>query len=232
MSVDIPTNTKNNFGSIALTKGSISVGKERLQLVVWDAVEDCKGERCVIEEKCHYQKTGRCTLQFKYVSNIIQGLVEEMETVGAITPSIMNTIGLHIVPLYGHLVKFKILELGLDSPSYFTEKGGIKIHPVYKEIRETLRSITIATRSLRGSVSDEPLEKFLGAGTGEDTSDWCDNLFDNTDASETTAGKEAAAAEKADWFTRQRKQKKEEKPVPGRRKKLQRRLKPDEVFEV
>ena len=106
MSVDIPTNTKNNFGSIALTKGSISVGKERLQLVVWDAVEDCKGERCVIEEKCHYQKTGRCTLQFKYVSNIIQGLVEEMETVGAITPSIMNTIGLHIVVITSYSIHY------------------------------------------------------------------------------------------------------------------------------
>jgi len=50
-------------------------------------------------------------------------------------------IGQHIMPLYRHLFKMLKFELSLRSIEGLDPKGQVRIHPVYREIREIQRAI-------------------------------------------------------------------------------------------
>jgi hypothetical protein len=50
-------------------------------------------------------------------------------------------VGMHIVPLYRNLCRFKIYELGVGSVVHTDEKGKRTVDPIYKEIREHIKLI-------------------------------------------------------------------------------------------
>ncbi len=109
-------------------------------VVIWDACHNCIGDRCPISHRCEFYLTEeKCMVMYYYLDNVFR---TALDTIGdKISKKEMHKIGLHLVPLYTQLVKFKIEELGIERPTYTTEKGDVKMHPLYREIRSTIKMI-------------------------------------------------------------------------------------------
>ena len=144
--------------SLVVTRGK----KKDLSLAVWDAVGPCTGnedadeDRCPLHLDCPYLmmtnpnllnlSTGgrtdpdKCVLQAKYLDYVYKSLV--LDNQKNLDQHQVDSIGLHLVPLYGHLIKFKMVEFVLGNNTMLTGGKGAKcVHPIYKEIRETLKTI-------------------------------------------------------------------------------------------
>ena len=88
-------------------------------VVAWSAIADCLRHRCRIEEQCHYQKTGKAW-----------------------------RVGMHLIPMYKTLCKLYMDELAVTHPTYESDKGTRHSHPVYKEIRDTLKMIMMIWKDI------------------------------------------------------------------------------------
>jgi hypothetical protein len=138
-----------NVGELALDKGQIA--NRKMSLFALDTVQDCDHNRCPIEEKCSYQKFGKCSVQMKYLEALYGAI---LGTYGKyLDEAMLFKIGMQIVPLYVMLVKMQMVEMSLDGPTYETEKGAVLAHPIYKEIRETLKTIHTMWKDLDLSFS-------------------------------------------------------------------------------
>lgn len=131
-----------NIGELQLNKGEVRKG---VTLFAWDGVQDCNPERCPVLNKCTYQKEGKCQVQTQYLDNLYQAITTTYKYLDQV---MLFKIGTQIIPLYAHLMKLKIVELSLTSPMTVTSKGGLVIHPVYKEIREVLKTIAVMWKDL------------------------------------------------------------------------------------
>jgi hypothetical protein len=146
----------NSYGLNNQTFNSVTVYKGKLgdiPIVSWDFISKCVGEQCGIYERCRYaQGEGLqtfekkysnvlekyCTTQKRYVDQVFKSLIYSNRDSLTIEDSIR--LGLMVMPLFGHLIKLKIAEAGIDQViSYHKEK--LVINPVYKEIRETIKGI-------------------------------------------------------------------------------------------
>ena len=124
-----------NVGELTLDKGTV---RKDVSLFAWDGVSDCDPLRCVVVDKCVYSKTGKCSVQMQYLEALYGAI---LDTYRYLDKTMLFKIGMQIVPLYISLVKMQMVEMSLESPFYETEKGGIQTHPVYREIRDTLKTI-------------------------------------------------------------------------------------------
>jgi hypothetical protein len=123
------------IGDLTLEKGIV---RKDVSMFAWDGVQMCDPDICAVVDRCGYIKRGKCAVQMKYLEalyNAILGTYKYMDDV------MLFKIGMQIIPLYVQLVKMQMLELSLTSPIYTTDKGAVLPHPVYKEIRETLKTI-------------------------------------------------------------------------------------------
>ena len=128
-----------NIGKPLLAKGMYG----GYPVVMWDAVPMCKGMGCSLGIACPYfiarggVVTGyRCDLETRYLAYVYDTLTAVMPAT-KLTPDVMHSIGLFVIPLYHHLIKFKKAEYGLKSVCDVTGK----VSPIYKEMREIMRTI-------------------------------------------------------------------------------------------
>lgn len=160
MSTTSPLNVHNRlstpYGSPVAYKG---MGRNKVRMFCWDFAGSCS-EDCGIRERCLYikglgistlelaaaKKTNTCLAQKKYLDLVYDTIVETMED--TLTTETSMQVGLEIMPLFGQLIKFKIKEASMDEVMLSDPKGRQYINPVYKEIRETIRLIHIAMKSL------------------------------------------------------------------------------------
>jgi len=140
------TKSKITIGTQALVKGEVREGK---QLVAWDCIQDCVPEHCPIGTTCAYsaasQAEGRCSLQIEYVQSFVDMM---FRTYRYLNEDDLFKVGMHLIPLYSQLCRQKIVEKGVGRLCYEDSKGNTKIHPIHREIRDTLRSISLAWRDL------------------------------------------------------------------------------------
>ncbi len=125
----------------------------------WDKVPACRGESCVAASLCpNCDASTECSIQasfLKSLSSILQrnfmGKVSEVQLFG---------FGMHLMPLYRNLCSLYIEEAAVTAVTS-TAKGFLKIHPVYKEIRDTILIIGKEWNRLGliVSVEDNDLEK-------------------------------------------------------------------------
>ena len=178
-------NTPDLRNSLVVTRGK----KKDLSLAVWDAVGPCTGNEDADEDKCPLHldcpylmlnnpnllnlSTGgrtdpdKCVLQAKYLDYVYKSLV--LDNQKNLDQHQVDSIGLHLIPLYGHLIKFKMVEFVLGNNTMLTGgKGAKAVHPIYKEIRETLKTICtmwhdigIRTAKLPTSATNPDLESLL-----------------------------------------------------------------------
>lgn len=140
------TSALTTIGGIDLNKGEIRPG---ITLYAWDSVQECRRE-CPVADRCTYPKKGKCSVQVEYLKTLYSSI---LSTYKYLDEPMLFKIGMQIIPLYVTLVKMQILEMSLNDPMMITEKGGIAPHPVYKEIRETLKAIHMMWKDLDLSFS-------------------------------------------------------------------------------
>lgn len=152
-----------NIANNTLQKGEVREGK---QLVAWDCIQDCVPERCPIGTKCVYApqsaSSGLCALQQQYLQSFVDVV---FSTYRYIDDGDMYKIGMLLVPLYSQLCKQKILEKSLGYICYEDLKGKVNVHPIYKEMRETMKTITAVWREMgftAGPNPELPREALIG----------------------------------------------------------------------
>lgn len=142
------------IGSLTLEKGTI---RKDVKMFAWDGIQECNGgpvdvgdemammNRCPVADICTYIKKGKCAVQVKYLESLYSSI---LGTYTYLDEPMLFKIGMQIIPLYLQLVKLQIVELSLRHPTYTSDKGTIMVHPIFKEIRETLKTIHIMWKDL------------------------------------------------------------------------------------
>lgn len=176
MDTEETTKERNAFNPIKNVGGlSISKGRSKeVQTSVWDAIPKCN-PMCTIFNLCphnpydekdeltliFYNKededrfkdleivcTSLCTLRKKYLNSchsMLQNSIHEN------TDLSQHAIGMMLIPLYSHLVSFKIKEYSLGG-SVMNSRGGV--HTIYREMRDTIRTINTILKDL-GIMGDQ-----------------------------------------------------------------------------
>jgi len=122
-----------DIGDMTIYKGKLG----DVQLIMWDALPDCV-EECPIYTTCPYASMQRrrlkCEMRRRYLESVMGSLekgVQKKDEMSSLT------IGLLTAPLFNHLISFKIFAHSLQH----SVMSGRKVHPIYKEIRATIKEI-------------------------------------------------------------------------------------------
>ena len=149
----------------------------------FDAVDYCIGARCRAFDYCPYEKpkvsekTGevirrRCQFQQNYLRGV--SLMIWRNYYETITEIELFHVGMELMPLYKNLAKLNLREMAVEDVVYTDDKGIMRSHPVYKEIRDTIRQISMLWKSLGlQEVPEGPSEEQLFANGNPD---YYDNL--------------------------------------------------------
>jgi len=157
------TEFRRKLGNLGIHKGRM----DDVSITMWDAVPQCDPQSCALAETCPYQKVGRCTLRVKYLANIFESIRSVPENMDPMT---ILKIGMHIIPLYSQLCRFKMEEY--NCATMMTDsKGNQKVNPIFREIRETIKCCSSLIAELDGTVAGLP---------ADGDTDYYDNLFNNS----------------------------------------------------
>lgn len=130
--------------------------KKRKDMVAWDAISDCEMERCPAADMCPYMKPiTPCRIQKEYIEAFLAIVKSSLSEV--MDEPLKFRMGMHLVPLYKGLCRMKIAELGAGDVVRTNDKGGLFVHPIYKEIRQQVDTIEKVWKNLGIS------ELFFGA---------------------------------------------------------------------
>ena len=139
----------------------------KFSFTVWDFVDECKREKCPLYQRCVFatraekSRVKKCGVERQYLNAVLAPYAELLRKVR--DPFMAQWIGMHMIPLYHHLVKLKKIEQSLDTPETIDKNMNIRIHPVYKEIRAVISSIrTEWNRSGIFQIAKD--EGYLGSG--------------------------------------------------------------------
>jgi len=142
--------------------GLMKVNQRKLQdetFPVWTAIQDCDMENCPSYQICPYFTTElnrKCVVVMKYLKQvekmILDNLASEMDNFD------LFRVGMQIIPLYKQLARFKILEMALQTSQIpeMTKSGTTKIHSLFKEIREVIKTIDSTWRELGVGKKSQP----------------------------------------------------------------------------
>lgn len=131
-----------NIGDLTLSKGEI---REGVTLHAWDGIQECDPETCPLLDRCPYEHSGKCSVQTQYLELLYSAI---NKTYKYLDEAVLYKIGMQLVPLYTQLMKMQMVELTLTTPLIWSAKGQLMIHPVYKEIRDTLKTIAVMWKDL------------------------------------------------------------------------------------
>jgi len=144
--VRLPNSANSNFThAFHAKKLTVSCGylKKDVPFLIWDSIPMCDPEKCVASAMCSFtnMEGRKCTVQVKYLQRAYTFLCDKVKaSVDAVQ---MMDIGFNLMVLYGHLIKFKLVEASLGhNVTGFTAKGGVYVHPIYSEIRKVLKDIS------------------------------------------------------------------------------------------
>ena len=130
------------IGDLQLEKGLV---RKNVTMFAWDGIRECSNEDCPVSDLCHYAKRGKCAVQVKYLESLYKAI---LGTYSYLDDVMLFKIGMQVIPLYVQLVRLQLVELSLNSPIYTSNKGMEMAHPIYKEIRETLKTIHVMWKDL------------------------------------------------------------------------------------
>lgn len=171
---------RNTFGTGTLEKGRYPYHDNKYRgvddgvyLITWDFVGKCVYEECRLFEKCQYKNlasmkrenkdksyfTDNCLMQYRYLKNVLFGFIEKMRKEKKVEQEDVLKFGFHMLPLYTQLFKFKMFEHGKADILVYTSRGDAKINPVYKEIREVIKTITTVWRDIGGKENSKKLQE-------------------------------------------------------------------------
>lgn len=169
------SNTEEFEPSIDINAGTLAKGefREGKQLVAWDCIQECR-DRCPIYHLgCAYKAVSKpCGLQTDYINNLTNTIAK---TYRYLNDDMLFKVGMQLVPLYSQLCRQKIVEKSVLSLTYEDNKGVTRIHPIYKEIRETIKCITVVWREIGFTpIIPDPLNQAMGGRQGAGASGFGD----------------------------------------------------------
>jgi len=160
--------TKERMGNISIVKGSTTEG---IPVVMWDAIPECDVHHCQIAATCPYIEEGKlCGVRKEYLDYVYRYFIGSVKSEDK---AALFRIGFELIPLFGHLVSLKIANHGRPV----TDKGSVQVNPLFREIRETIRSINLNINDLAESFSRD----FGKGGEGDDVlgnTGYYDKLFE------------------------------------------------------
>ncbi len=142
----------SGFGTLKTTRGR----EDGVSLYEWAPVPPCTDKQCPLDVRCPFTfREGKC----KVIAGIIRSAISNiLNNYGPkLNNSQKNRIGQHLMPLYMSLARMFVVETALDSPQFTDKYGFPKMHPVYKEIRETVRGIEVLWKQI--GLVDMPIGK-------------------------------------------------------------------------
>lgn len=199
----IPTTIQNHLGSGKIEKGRWKLygetSEDGFYLLAWDFARKCDGKKCPIWHLCEYKDswmmredkqgepgaTSNCMLHQRYLKNVIHAVVQKMKDRKDVTQEGVIKLGYQLLPLYDQLFKFKMWEYGNEELVYISEKGTPKVHPVYKEIREIVKTISGVWREIGGmdkapanpkDVGDESFIDAVSSATDQESQEVAENV--------------------------------------------------------
>lgn len=125
-----------------VTKG---LTKTRHRIILFDAAQPCR-ESCPIYNKCPYEKAGKCRVEITYLKALTDSLLEDIGD--AMDQRLLNKITLQLFPLFQQLIRLQIYAYSIENVVYETARGTPAVHPIFKEIRDTIRAIESTQRSM------------------------------------------------------------------------------------
>ena len=131
----------------------------------FDTVKKCS-ESCKIYEICTMKRVGeKCQIERLYIATAMKPIYDELGTV--LTSFDKIRLGLHLTPLYQLLARLQKESITQENVAHSTDSGLIRIHPIYKEIRETIKIIDDmwSTLKLDEKLKELNAEKTLIDGT-------------------------------------------------------------------
>ena len=177
-----------------LGKGVVDKGRwDKLYVWAWDFAEVCSGKKCELYEICVFKdshravklgeksqamKTNKCGLQQRYLRTVLHAIIETLKQKKVVSTEQMIRMGYQMIPLYSQLFKFKKLEYTntLGDITYISGKGAMKVNPIYKEIREIIKTIegiwikiggNIRSRKSSNEIGDSGYMDAMYAAVGE-----------------------------------------------------------------
>lgn len=170
----IPPSIKNKIGKLSVDKGTW----RGIPLVLWDFTQECDRSRCMIADYCPYETLKvksskntkeqkyiyKCVLHAKYLRSVLSAALNKLDDK---TMTMENSVklGYHLIPLYNQLFKFKLVEYGMQHEPVLeqSERGGLKINPIFKEIRDTISAVDKVWKSI-GRLTGKPPNPDMGDG--------------------------------------------------------------------
>lgn len=157
-----------NRGELRLDKG---LARKDTNMYAWDSIPMCNPTTCPVAEQCNYltpgKAPGKCSVQVAYLDALYECIFTSYPYLDNVA---LFKIGMQVVPLYLHLAKMQLFEMSLgeatDPMVFHTEKGEPKIHPIYKEIRETMKAIHVMWQDLDLTLAFNGKANPKGEGTG------------------------------------------------------------------
>lgn len=155
----------NNLGEMNIYKGFMN----EIKLAVWDAVPQCN-TACILHETCPFACTEdspenpKCEIKTRYLNSTMRSL---KKIVKQKNEKNVHVIGMMLMPLYNQLVTFKMNEYAIANDN--NAMAGKRVHPIYKEIRSTMKMI----HETLGSIGEEG-DSFQDGETG-----YYEELFEN-----------------------------------------------------
>jgi len=119
--------------------------KDGRPLLRWDPVTRCSRDCCVWDE-CQYAVCKRdgtgCLLEVWYLNHVYNAMLgNKQEMMEVLSDVDVARVGLHLMPLYHQLVRFKKEAYRVKDLVVTTRKGEMRAHPIFREIREVIREI-------------------------------------------------------------------------------------------
>jgi hypothetical protein len=130
--MSIPVNKLTKF---RVSRGS--VGNNRFSSFTY--VGPCTKEKCSAYEICTYEKKGSCSAMRAYLV-VAYVPMERLMRIAKDPVIISHWVG-QLLSAYLKLAKFEIKEMSLRDPIYKTNKGDLKVHPIYELIQKQQKLI-------------------------------------------------------------------------------------------
>lgn len=137
---------KGKLGELHFRKGKAG-GHD---LISWDGVHPCRGEVCPIHRRCYClgknnPGVAKCAVQRDYIENLLTSLYAKHPILDSVQA---HRVGMHLIPLYSQLIRLKVVEMGVEDMVVETAKGGLSVHPVFKEIRDVMKAISATWKDM------------------------------------------------------------------------------------
>lgn len=178
-----PPSIKNRLGKGKIEKGPWG----KLYVWAWDFAEVCQWEDCNIYHLCEYKdgvrmtrdtetpfiakttaqygSTNKCMMQQRYLKNVLHAIIQTLQKKKNVSTENMIRMGYQMIPLYAQLYKFKKFEFTNNELTYISDKGAMKVNPIYKEIREIIKTIEGIWIKIGSGIKDRKSSDEIGDGS-------------------------------------------------------------------